>query len=261
MKTQAAKNSGIAQSWKDEQLRYWRETTDHYLKFGTTFQAGIVCDDDSDGQSYEDNNRVLLKRSGVRDGEVVLDAGCGVGGPGLYAAMHFPDLEVHGVTLSPYQAGIARKMIAESPAAGRVHVQAGDYHKLHFADRTFDCALFLESAGYSFQLEELFSETARVLRDDGRVYIKDVFCRTGEMTVQEWKQIAAFRQIYVHHTPTIEAMAAALSATGFTITSALDLSPMVKTKPREPEFGLPRFRPFPGLPIRWGEIVAIKTAM
>ncbi len=260
MATHTAKNSGVAQSWKDEQLRYWRETTDHYLKFGTTLQAGIICDDDSEGWSYEGSNRVILKRSGVRDGQVVLDAGCGVGGPGLYAALHFPDLEVHGITLSPYQAGIARKMIGESPAAGRVHVQAGDYHKLPFPNRRFDCALFLESAGYSFELEELFSEVARVLRDDGRIYIKDVFCRAGEMTVQEWKQIAEFRQIYVHHTPTMEVMAAALSATGFTVTSVLDLSPMVITKPREPEFGLPRFRPLPGLPIHWGEIVAIKTA-
>ncbi len=260
MKNRAAESPGSMQWWKEEQIRYWRETTDHYLKFGTTIQAGILCDEDSEGQSYDDNNRTILKRSGLRDGQVVLDAGCGVCGPGLYAAMHVPGLEVHGVTLSPYQAEVARKLIADSPAAGRVHVQAADYHELPFPDRTFDCALFLESAGYSFRLEELFAEISRVLQDDGKVYIKDVFCRAGEMTVQEWKQIDAFRRIYAQPTPPMQDMAAALAAAGFAVTSALDITPMIVPRPREREFGLPRFRPFPSPPIHWGEIVAIKAA-
>ena len=253
-------NPGDPQWWKEEQIRYWRETTDHYLKFGTTFQAGIFRDDDSAGESYDDNNRTIVSRAGLRAGQVVLDAGCGVGGPGLYAALHVPDLEVHGVTLSPYQAELAQKLIADSLAAGRVDVQAGDYHKLPFRDRKFDCALFLESAGYSFRLEDLFAEIARVLRGGGKVYVKDVFCRAGELTVQEWKQIDLFRRIYVHSTPPMEEMAAALAATGFTVTSMLDITPMVVPKPREKDFGLPRFRTFPVLPIHWGEIVAVKTA-
>ena len=246
--------------WKEEQIRYWRETTDHYLKFGTTMQAGIFCDGDSEGQSYDESNRTILRRSGLRCGQVVLDAGCGVCGPGLYAALHVPGLEVHGITLSPYQAGVARKLIADSPAAGRIHVQAGDYHELPFPDRMFDCALFLESAGYSFRLEELFAEIFRVLREDGKVYIKDVFCRAGEMTVKDWKQIDAFRRIYVHRTPLMKDMTAALSATGFAVMSALDITPMIISRPKEREFGLPRFRPFPVPPVHWGEIVAVRKA-
>ncbi|MXY91752.1 MAG: class I SAM-dependent methyltransferase [Gammaproteobacteria bacterium] len=260
MNDNIAENPRDPQWWKHEQIRYWRETTDHYLKFGTTIQAGIFRDDGSAGESYDDNNRTIVRRSGLRAGQTVLDAGCGVGGPALYAALRVPDLEVHGITLSPYQAELAQKLIADSPAAGRVHVQAADYHKLPFPDRKFDSALFLESAGYSFELEKLFAEVARVLRDEGRVYIKDVFCRAGELTVQEWKQIDLFRRIYVQPTPPMEEMAAALAATGFTVTSMLDITPMVAPKPREKDFGLPRFRTFPVLPIHWGEIVAVKTA-
>ncbi|MDE0129686.1 MAG: methyltransferase domain-containing protein [Gammaproteobacteria bacterium] len=260
MNDHIAENPGDPQWWKEEQMRYWRDTTDHYMKFGATFQAGIFRDDDSSGETYEDNNRTIVRRAGLRGGQVVLDAGCGVGGPGLYAALHVTDLEVHGITLSPYQAEIAQKLIADSAAAGRVRVQAGDYHKLPFPDRKFDCALFLESAGYSFRLKELFAEIARVLRDGGKIYIKDVFCRAGKLTVQEWRQIDAFRRIYVHATPSMEEMTSALGASGFTVASALDITPMIVTKPREMEFGLPRFRPFSALPIHWGEIVAFKTA-
>ena len=249
------------QWWKEEQIRYWRETTDHYLKFGTTFQAGIFRDGDSAGESYDDNNRTILKRSGIRPGQVVLDAGCGVGGPGLYAALHTPDLEVHGITLSHYQAEVARKLIADSPASGRVHIHVGDYHKLPFVEGKFDCALFLESAGYSFQLEELFTGIARVLREGGKVYIKDVFCKPGKLTVQEWKQIDLFRRVFVQPTPPMEEMAAALAACGFRVESVLDITPMVIPKPREKDFGLRRFRMFSGFPpIHWGEIVATRTA-
>ncbi len=257
METGIVENAESLQWWKEEQIRYWQETTDHYLKFGTTIQAGIFLDDASAGESYDDNNQTILTRSGLRSGQVVLDAGCGVGGPGLYAALHTPGLEVHGITLSPYQAELAQRLIADSPSPpGQVHVQVGDYHKLPFPDHTFDCALFLESAGYSFQLEELFTEIARVLRNGGKVYIKDVFRRSGKMTVQEWKEIYAFCQIYVQPTPSMEEMVSALEATGFSVTSALDITPMVIPKPREKEFGLPRFRKFPVLPIHWGEIVA-----
>ncbi len=256
METDTGEDSDTTQWWKEEQIRYWQETTDHYLKFGTTIQAGIFLDDDSAAQSFDDNNQTILTRSGLRRGQVVLDAGCGVGGPGLYAALHIPALEVHGITLSPYQAELAQRLIADSPARGRVHVQVGDYHRLPFPNHKFDCALFLESAGYSFQLEELFTEIARVLRPGGKVYIKDVFRRSGEMTVQEWKQIDAFCRIYVQPTPSMEEMVAALQAAGFSVTSALDITPMIIPRPREKEFGLSRFRTFPVLPIHWGEIVA-----
>ncbi len=256
METGIVENVNNTQWWKEEQIRYWQETTDDYLKFGTTIQAGIFLDDASAGGSYDDNNQTILTRSGLRSGQVVLDAGCGVGGPGLYAALHTPGLEVHGITLSPYQAELAQRLIADSPASGRVHVQVGDYHKLPFPDHKFDCALFLESAGYSLQLEELFTEIARVLRNGGKIYIKDVFRRSGKMTVQEWKWMNEFCQIYVQLTPSMEEVVSALEATGFSVTSALDITPMIIRRPSEKEFGLSRFRKFPVLPIHWGEIVA-----
>ncbi len=260
MDNRTRENSKDEPWWQEEQIRYWQETTDHYLKYGTTFQAGIFRADDSDGQSFDDNNRTILTRSCLRSGQVVLDAGCGVGGPGLYAATCIPDLEIHGITISPYQAEVAKRLIASSQARDRVHIHVGDYHDLPFPENTFDCALFLESAGYSFQLEKLFGEIARVLRIDGKVYIKDVFCRPGNMSVAEWKQMEEFRRIYVQRTPTMKEMVSALEECGFSIVSALDITPMVLNKPREIEFGLPRFRTFPNLPFQWGEIVARRTA-
>ena len=237
-------------------IRYWEEFTDHYLKFGTTIQAGVFRTPDFDGWSLESSNRAFLSRAGLRSGEVVLDAGCGVGGPCLFAATHIPDLEIHGITVSPYQAKTAQRLIDNSPVGHRVHVHLGDYHELPFPDGMFDRVLFLESAGYSLQFERLFSQIFRVLRTGGTVYIKDVFCREGELSAVEAEEIEAYRRINVYRTPTMKEMVSALEACRFSSIWALDITPLVITRPREVEFGLPRFRKFPNLPVVWGEIVA-----
>ncbi len=241
---------------RDDVIRYWEELTDYYLEFGTTIQAGVFRTPDFDGYSLEASNHAFLSRAGLQSGEVVLDAGCGVGGPCLYAATHIPDLEIHGITISPYQAKIAQRLIDNSPVSDRVHVHIGDYHELPFPDGMFDRVLFLESAGYSLQFKLLFSEIARVLRVGGSIYIKDVFCREGELSAVEAEEMAEFRRITVCGIPTMTQVVSALKASGFSSLWALNITPLVITKPREAEFGLPRFRTFSNLPVVWGEIIA-----
>ncbi len=244
---------------KEAVTRYWEDLTDRYLKFGTTIQAGIFRTPDFDGRSLDSSNHAFLRRAGLRSGEVVLDAGCGVGGTCLHAATHMPDLEVHGITISPYQAEIAQGLIDNSPVGDRVHVHVGDYHEMPFPDDMFDRVLFFESAGYTLQLEQLFSEVARVLCVGGSVYIKDVFCRDGEISEAEAEDIEEFRRVTVYRTPTMKQVVSALKASGFSSMWAVDISPSIVTMPREREFGLPQFRIFPNLPVMWGEIIARRS--
>ncbi|MYB35272.1 MAG: class I SAM-dependent methyltransferase [Gammaproteobacteria bacterium] len=241
---------------KDAVVDYWETLTDYYLKFGTTIQAGVYRTPDFDGYSLESSNRVFFSRAGLRSGEVVLDAGCGVCGPCLYAATHIPGLEMHGITVSPYQARIAKRLIDNSSVSDQVHVHVGDYHEMPFEDCMFDRVLFFESAGYSLQLEQLFSEVYRVLRPGGTLYIKDIFCREGKLNSLETKDIKDYRRINVYRTPTMSEAVSALRTCGYSSLWALDISPLVVTMPREVEFGLPRFRKFPNLPVVWGEIIA-----
>ena len=241
---------------KEAQIRYWQETTDHYLKFGTTIQAGLHCTAAQDNYSFDSSNDAILKRAGLRGGEVVLDAGCGVGGPSLYAASKFPDIEIHGITICAYQAEVAQRLIAERAVTDQVHIQVGDYHDLPFSDCTFDRVLFLESASYSYQLEQLFLEVARVLKPGGSLYVKDVFRRAGQFTAKQAQEWEDFCRIYVQHPQTIEHMVNVLNASGFSSIWALDITPSILTRPCEPLFDLPRFRDFTDLPYAWGEIFA-----
>ncbi len=57
----------------------------------------------------------------------VVDLGCGVGGSLLHLAWRRPELVGEGVTISPAQAEVAVKLIADAGLGGRVRVREGDF--------------------------------------------------------------------------------------------------------------------------------------
>jgi len=192
--------------------------------YGTTLQAGFAKRD-ADSPADADASAVLLaSRAGVRDGDRILDAGCGVGGPALAIAAVHPRAGIHGVTLSAVQAGVGRRLVDEAELAGRVTITQADFHDLPFPDASFDVVLFLESCGYSSARGALFAEAARVVRPGGRIYVKDVFARAGPLTEIEARSIAAFDDLWqLAASPTLPGVTADLEAAGCAVISAGEL--------------------------------------
>ncbi len=181
---------------------------------GPTFQAGLLRRGGVEDAAR--SNLALAERAGVLPGHRVLDAGCGVAGPALDIAAALADVVVDGVTLSPVQAALAADRIAAAGLADRVRVQVADYHHLPFAAASFDCVLYLESAGYSTDPAALFAEARRVLRPGGRLYIKDVVRRPGRLSPQQQEELAAYDATWaVPGTPTVDTLQSALAASGF----------------------------------------------
>ncbi|HEY7961144.1 MAG TPA: cyclopropane-fatty-acyl-phospholipid synthase family protein [Solirubrobacteraceae bacterium] len=71
----------------------------------------------------------------LREGERVLDVGCGWGGFVLHAAAHH-GVRAVGITLSPPQAQLARRRVAQAGLAERVEIRVADYRDL--AGERFD---------------------------------------------------------------------------------------------------------------------------
>jgi cyclopropane-fatty-acyl-phospholipid synthase len=65
----------------------------------------------------------------LREGETVLDVGCGWGSFALHAAQHY-GVRVVGITLSPSQAELARERVAEAGLEDRVEIRLADYRAL-----------------------------------------------------------------------------------------------------------------------------------
>jgi len=115
-----------------------------------------------------------LEASGLQDGMKILDAGCGVCGPAIWFASH-RDVLVEAITISPVQAELAKRAVANSGLEHKINVQQGDYHNIDslFPSEIFDRVLFLESLCHAEDYRQVLAGAGKVLKPDGLIYIKD----------------------------------------------------------------------------------------
>lgn len=128
--------------------------------------------------NVEDYLSYTMHNAELKEGQKVLDAGCGVGGPAAYFASQL-DLEVEGITVSELQVEKSQEVCAGKNLKGKVVIRQGDYHELEeiYGAETFDRVLFLESFGHSPNKSLLIEESFKVLKPGGILYIKDLFKR------------------------------------------------------------------------------------
>ena len=72
---------------------------------------------------------MIAQKLELSAGQRVLDVGCGWGSFAIHAAREY-GASVTGITLSPSQAELARKLVAEAGVADRVEIRIADYREL-----------------------------------------------------------------------------------------------------------------------------------
>lgn len=203
------------EEYVDEVRRYYAHQCDAYLEYvGTTWQSGLVRGP-SGKVSVRDSNLWLAQRAGVRPGDRILDAGCGVCGPSIDIAQGFDGVTIDAITLEATQVAIARRRIAACGLGKRISVHLGDFHHLPFPDQTFDAVLFFESCGYSYNLSRLFSQVLRVLRPGGTLYIKDVCLEEGTLSADQEREVREYQRLYAHRTTRVSHLVAEIGEAGF----------------------------------------------
>lgn len=101
----------------------------------------------------------------AREGDKILDIGCGWGGMGLYLARHLK-ADVTGVTLSQEQHAIANRRSSEEGLADHAKFHLTDYRALNDSfDRIVSVGMF-EHVGVG-HFDEYFEHVARLLKPDG----------------------------------------------------------------------------------------------
>jgi len=154
----------------------------------------------------------------MRDGEQVIDAGCGVGGPACALLQAYPRATLVGVTLSPVQAALAQQLALKRRVADRAQFVVGDYHALPVDPASCDRVFFFECTGYSPDPARLYREAARVLRPGGTVYVKDVFAKPPPWTEAEAAKLRAFDALWACvRTGTLDEAASAAGAAGLEV--------------------------------------------
>jgi cyclopropane-fatty-acyl-phospholipid synthase len=111
---------------------------------------------------------LVCRKLALREGDRLLDIGCGWGSLVLHAAAHHGVLAV-GITLSEAQAQLARRRIEDAGLAGRCEIRVADYREI--ADGPYDKIASVgmyEHVGAE-QLDAYAQTLARLVRPGGLV--------------------------------------------------------------------------------------------
>jgi len=195
-----------------------------------TYQYGLLQGDPE--QAMRATNLLQAQRAGVRPGQRVLDAGCGICGPSIDIARHVKGVTIDAVTLSPEQARHGRLAVEDAGLDQRVRVHVGDFHGLPFARETFDVVYYFESFCYAYEQERVLAEALRVLKPGGRLYIKDFFRPASPLSETEAAAFAAMCERYVARMGTLAEAAAAAERVGFAEVRKQDLRKLSEARYR-----------------------------
>ncbi|MFJ5049517.1 class I SAM-dependent methyltransferase [Streptomyces sp. NPDC088719] len=114
-----------------------KEAISHHYDVGNDFYALVLgpsmvysCAYWQDGGTLEEAQRdkldLVCRKLGLKEGDRLLDVGCGWGAMAIHAAREY-GAQVTGITLSQEQAAHARKRIAEEGLTDRIEIRVQDY--------------------------------------------------------------------------------------------------------------------------------------
>lgn len=132
-------------------------------------------------------NKVLATRGGVRDGDLILDAGCGRGGSSMWLAENY-DVQVEGITLVPHQVEKAKRMAAKKQLSSKVKFSEQDYCNTNFEDESFSLIWACESMCHAMHKKDFYKEAYRLLKPGGRLVCADYF-RTARPLKPEGEEL------------------------------------------------------------------------
>ena len=141
-----------------------------FLDASLTYSCAIFDDADEPLEVAQERKlETVCRKLALREGERVLDVGCGWGSFPIHAAGRH-GVHVVGITLSEPQARLARERAAAAGVAERVEIRVMDYRELHASER-FDAIAsigMVEHVGNA-RIELYAQQLAGLLEPGGRL--------------------------------------------------------------------------------------------
>ena len=136
--------------------------------------------------------REVIKLLRPKSNELILDAGCGVGGASIWLARKIK-AKLIGITLSSKQVKLAKKYLAKYNVSDKVEFYKMDFFKTKFKNKTFNKIFTIESFCYSCpNPENLLREMYKVLKKGGKILISDGILLRQPKNNQEQKLLEKF---------------------------------------------------------------------
>ena len=137
-----------------------------YQLKGETFQTAIAR-----------HEYYLAGRLGVKQGDKVLDVGCGIGGP-MRNIARFTRADITGVTLNEYQVQRGTELTKKAGLENTARSVQQDFMKLNdFKDNSFDGVYAIEATCHAPRREDVYGQIFRVLKP-GQIFATYEWCLT-----------------------------------------------------------------------------------
>ncbi|MEO7599736.1 MAG: class I SAM-dependent methyltransferase [Opitutus sp.] len=154
------------------------EIRDHYDTISPYYQSlwgehihhGFWHGNESAAEAQENLIKELAKRARIKEGDRVLDVGCGLGGSSMFLAREYGAM-VRGITLSPKQVSTARDQARRRGLLGRVNFEVQDAHQLAKDPAFYDVIWVVECSEHLFDKAAFLTECARHLVPGGRLAV------------------------------------------------------------------------------------------
>lgn len=159
---------------------YYDQTENHYrrwwkLEKSLGLHYGIWSEGIKNLQEAVLNTNVLLAKLGeIKPTDVVLDAGCGVGGSAIFLAKNIGCI-VTGITLSEKQAKTATEFAKQYGVSNLVSFRAMNYTTTTFEENSFDIVWAIESMQTAVDKSDFLKEAKRILKPNGKIVLADCF--------------------------------------------------------------------------------------
>lgn len=139
-------------------------------------------------QALQNLNQEVAKHANLSKDDVVLDAGCGVGGTLIYFAKNYGCKGV-GVTLTPHQSLKAAENAKINGVDHLISFRVMDYTNTDFEDESFSVITGIESICYSEPKMSFLTEAKRLLKSGGRIVLAENLQGKSKLNESEYKSL------------------------------------------------------------------------
>ncbi len=140
-------------------------------------------------QSLNRMTEVMAETAKIKQGETLLDAGCGVGGSSIFLAKTI-GCKATGITLSDRQKSLAFENAKKNGVSHLTDFKVMNYCQTEFPDQSFDIVWGCESICYADSKEQFVREAYRLLKPGGRLVMADFMVQNFENndnpTIRKW---------------------------------------------------------------------------